>query len=161
MRTPGSVQSLPPAADCIETRPATGAVRWSGLTTGPENPSDLAIHLSRLARGLPFWFSLATHGTDRYVAAVERTLETTRTVADAIRACDHLDLVREPEPSVLLFQRPGWAEEAYAAWSNALAKKGVILFVPTTWHGRAVLRLAFVNPDTQAACVIEVLDTLR
>jgi len=37
----------------------------------------------------------------------------------------------------------------------------VILFVPTTWHGRAVLRLAFVNPDTQAACVIEVLDTLR
>jgi len=112
MRTPGSVQSLPPAADCIETRPATGAVRWSGLTTGPENPSDLAIHLSRLAR-------------------------------------------------VLLFQRPGWAEEAYAAWSNALAKKGVILFVPTTWHGRAVLRLAFVNPDTQAACVIEVLDTLR
>ena len=27
------------------------------------NPSDLAIHLSRRARGLPLWFSLATHGS--------------------------------------------------------------------------------------------------
>jgi glutamate/tyrosine decarboxylase-like PLP-dependent enzyme len=125
------------------------------------NPSDLAIHLSRRARGLPFWFSLATHGTDRYVAAIERTLETTRTVAEAIRACDHLDLVCEPELSVLLFERPGWDEDAYAVWSNAMAKKGVILCVPTKWRGRTMLRLAFVNPDTQPARVIEVLDTLR
>jgi glutamate/tyrosine decarboxylase-like PLP-dependent enzyme len=125
------------------------------------NPSDLAIHLSRRARGLPFWFSLATHGTDRYVAAVERTLATTRTVAEAIRASDHLDLVCEPELSVLLFERPGWHEDAYAVWSNAQAKEGVVLCVPTKWHGRTVLRLAFVNPDTQPARVIEVLETLR
>jgi glutamate/tyrosine decarboxylase-like PLP-dependent enzyme len=125
------------------------------------NPSDLAIHLSRRARGLPFWFSLATHGTDRYVAAIERTLETTRTVAESIRASDHLDLVCEPELSVLLFERPGWDEEAYAVWSNTLAKEGVILCVPTKWHGHTVLRLAFVNPDTQSAHVIEVLETLQ
>ena len=126
-----------------------------------ENPADLAIHLSRRARGLPFWFSLASHGTDRYVAAIERTLETTRAVADAIRSCDHLELVCEPELSVLLFERPGWDEDAYAGWSDTLAKRGVILCVPTNWHGRPVLRLAFVNPDTQPALVIEVLDTLR
>jgi glutamate/tyrosine decarboxylase-like PLP-dependent enzyme len=125
------------------------------------NPSDLAIHLSRRARGLPFWFSLATHGTSRYVAAIELTLETTRTVAEAIRSCDHLDLVRDPELSVLLFERPGWDGDAYAAWSHTLASKGVILCVPTKWQGRAVLRLAFVNPDTQPARVIEVLETLR
>jgi glutamate/tyrosine decarboxylase-like PLP-dependent enzyme len=126
-----------------------------------ENPSDLAIHLSRRARGLPFWFSLATHGTDRYVAAIERTLETTRTVAAAIRASEHLNLVCEPELSVLLFERPGWDHDAYAQWSRALAKQGAILCVPTKWHGTTVLRLAFVNPDTQPARVIEVLDTLR
>jgi glutamate/tyrosine decarboxylase-like PLP-dependent enzyme len=124
------------------------------------NPSDLAIHLSRRARGLPFWFSLATHGTDRYVAAIERTLETTHTVTDAIRASDHLELVCEPELSVILFERPGWDDDAYAAWSNALAKKGVILCLPTKWHDRTVLRLAFVNPDTQPERVIEVLATL-
>ena len=47
------------------------------------NPTDLALHLTRRARGLPFWFSLATHGTDRYAAAIEQTLATARAVADA------------------------------------------------------------------------------
>ena len=139
---------------------AQGAAYLDPIDREAENPADLAIHLSRRARGLPFWFSLATHGTDRYGAAIERTLETTRTVAEAIRASDHLDLVCEPELSVLLFERLGWDENAYAAWSNDLAKKGEILCLPTKWHDRTVLRLAFVNPDTQAARVIEVLATL-
>ena len=139
---------------------AQGAAYLDPIDREAENPADLAIHLSRRARGLPFWFSLATHGTDRYGAAIERTLETTRTVAEAIRASDHLDLVCEPELSVLLFERLGWYENAYAAWSNDLAKKGEILCLPTKWHDRTVLRLAFVNPDTQAARVIEVLATL-
>ena len=33
---------------------------------GEWNPSDFAIQLTRRARGLPFWFSLAVHGTDAY-----------------------------------------------------------------------------------------------
>src|SRR5579872_1501965 len=32
---------------------------------GELNPSDYAIQLTRRARGLPLWFSLAVHGTDR------------------------------------------------------------------------------------------------
>jgi glutamate/tyrosine decarboxylase-like PLP-dependent enzyme len=117
--------------------------------------------LSRRARGLPFWFSLATHGTDRYVAAVEQTLAISRSVATAIRSSSHLKLVCEPQLSVLLFQRLGWEAVAYRDWSRRMARDGVILCVPTTWHGETVLRLAFVNPATQAGRVIEVLDTLR
>ena len=125
------------------------------------NPADLAIHLSRRTRGLPFWFSLATHGTDRYVAAVEQTLDVTRIVATAIRSSSHLRLVCEPELSVLLFQRPGWDASDYREWSHRMAHKGAILCMPTTWHGDPVLRLAFVNPATQPERVIEALDALR
>jgi glutamate/tyrosine decarboxylase-like PLP-dependent enzyme len=125
------------------------------------NPSDLAVHLSRRARGLPFWFSLATHGTDAYAAAVEQSLTTAGLVADAIRAADHLRLVCEPELSVLLFERPGWSDDDYRGWSRKLSDDGVILCVPTKWHGRTVLRLAFVNPATHADRVIDVLPTLR
>ena len=39
------------------------------------NPSDYGVHLSRRARGLPLWFSLATHGTQAYSEAIEQTLE--------------------------------------------------------------------------------------
>ncbi|MGW1272871.1 pyridoxal phosphate-dependent decarboxylase family protein [Streptomyces sp. NPDC002491] len=125
------------------------------------NPSDLALHLSRRARGLPFWFSLAVHGTDRYAAAVERTLAVSRQVADAVRASDHLRLVAEPELSVVLFERPGWGARDYAAWSAHAARTGATLCVPTRWHDRTVLRMAFVNPDTRADDVIDVLQTLR
>jgi glutamate/tyrosine decarboxylase-like PLP-dependent enzyme len=125
------------------------------------NPADLAIHLSRRARGLPFWFSLATHGTDRYVAAVEQTLDISRTVAAAIRASSHLKLVCEPQLSVLLFEREGWDMATYREWSQRVARDELILCLPTTWEKKPVLRLAFVNPATQANRVIDVLDTLR
>ena len=124
------------------------------------NPSDLAVHLSRRARGLPFWFSLATHGTDRYTAAVEQGLATAREVATAIDAAPHLRLVSAPSLSVLLFERPGWDEDAYREWSTRLAREGALLCVPTRWQGRMVLRLAFVNPATEARRVVELLDTL-
>ncbi|WP_128379568.1 pyridoxal phosphate-dependent decarboxylase family protein [Streptomyces cavernae] len=125
------------------------------------NPADLALHLSRRARGLPFWFSLAVHGTERYSRAVEQTLTTSRLVADAIRASDWLRLMIEPELSVVLFERPGWSPRDYASWSARAAETGAMLCVPTQWNGATVLRLAFVNPDTRADDVIDTLRTLR
>ncbi len=125
------------------------------------NPSEFALHLSRRVRGLPLWFSLATHGTNKYRDAIEKCLTTSRTVAEAIRASDHLTLSREPELSVLIFERPGFTAADYAAWSRKMAADGVILCVPTRWRERTVLRLAFVNPDTEADAVIAALDTLR
>jgi glutamate/tyrosine decarboxylase-like PLP-dependent enzyme len=44
---------------------------FKGDTNG-FNPSDYQTQLTRRLRGLPLWFSLATHGTDRYTTAVER-----------------------------------------------------------------------------------------
>ncbi len=35
------------------------------------NPSDYAYHLTRRARGLPIWFSMAVYGLDAYSEAVE------------------------------------------------------------------------------------------
>ncbi|MCB1630127.1 MAG: hypothetical protein KDI48_20535, partial [Xanthomonadales bacterium] len=47
--------------------------------------------------------------------------------------------------------------EDYRQWSDDLAKAGVMLCVPTQWHGRPVLRLAFVNPESDPAQVLTVL----
>jgi len=124
------------------------------------NPADLAVHLTRRARGLPFWFSLATHGTDRYREAVETVLATTRTVVDEVRARDHLELVMEPDLSVVLLERVGWEMADYEAWSVHHARAGTVLCLPTRWEGRPVLRLCFVNPTTRAAAVAAVLDGL-
>jgi glutamate/tyrosine decarboxylase-like PLP-dependent enzyme len=126
----------------------------------PWNASDYAHHLSRRARGLPLWFSLATHGTDAYVDAVETTLAVTRDAARSIDAADHTELVMEPELSVVLFRRVGWTPAEYRAWSDRELDEGRAFVVPTTWQGETVLRFCIVNPLTSVGDVDEILATL-
>jgi glutamate/tyrosine decarboxylase-like PLP-dependent enzyme len=126
----------------------------------PWNPSDYAHHLSRRARGLPLWFSLATHGTDAYASAVETTLEATRAAARLIDDCPVTELLMEPELSVVLFRRVGWTPERYQAWSDAELAAGRCFVVPTTWQGEVVLRLCIVNPRTTGDDIASILATL-
>lgn len=124
------------------------------------NPSYHAVQLSRRARGLPLWFSLAVHGTDRYRVAVERSLDTAAEVAQGIRDRSHLELVMDPDLTVVLFRRPGWSEEQMDAWADGHAKTGSALILPTRFRGELMFRMCFVNPDTQASLVLQVLDTM-
>jgi glutamate/tyrosine decarboxylase-like PLP-dependent enzyme len=132
------------------------------LRTGKEwSPSDYALHLTRRARGLPFWFSLATYGTDAYSEAIERTLTVARHAEASVRARPELELIAERQLSVVAFRRVGWADEQYYAWSKRLLEAGTAFVVPTTHRGRIALRLAIVNPRSTEADVDLVLDSLR
>jgi len=127
---------------------------------GEWNPSDYAVHLSRRARGLPFWFSLATHGTDAYRDAVEKTLDVARSAADEIRARSYLELVREPELSVVVFRRIGWSPQQYQEWSDRLLAANFAFVLPTGHQGETVTRFAIVNPKTSVADIQLILDTM-
>jgi glutamate/tyrosine decarboxylase-like PLP-dependent enzyme len=124
------------------------------------NPSDYAYHLSRRARGLPLWFSLATYGTDAYRAAVDTTLATASGFARAVAAHPNFDLLLEPELSVVLFRRRGWTLDDYRAWSEKRAKDGTVLIVPTKWQGEPCMRICVVNPRTELAAVVALLDDM-
>lgn len=126
--------------------------------TSEWNPSDFAHHLSRRPRGLPLWFSLATYGTDAYRDAVERVLAVTREAADEIRRRHELELILEPELSVVLFRRPGWGPDDYEAWWRRALREQVGFVQPTTWEGEKVARLCFVNPRTTIEHVRAILD---
>ena len=125
------------------------------------NPSDYGLHLTRRARGIPFWFSLAVHGTDAYAGAVERTLEVTRAGAEEVRRRPELELVAEPELSVLAFRRHGWADEDYHRWAAELKGAGTAFVLPTTVRRETVARLALVNPRTTLDDLRIVLDSMR
>ncbi len=126
----------------------------------PWNASDYAHHLSRRARGLPLWFSLATYGTDAYSEAVETTLATTRVAARLIDDCADTELLMEPELSIVLFRRIGWTPEQYQSWSDAELAGGRSFIVPTTWQGEVVLRFCIVNPRTTEDDIRSILATL-
>jgi L-2,4-diaminobutyrate decarboxylase len=131
------------------------------VTDRPDwNPSDLAYHLSRRARGLPFWFSLAAHGTIAYAAAIETSLRLADETADLIRAADHVELVVEPGLSIVVFRRLGWSRADYYAWSDRTLDEGLAFVVPTSWQGETVLRFCFVNPRTTPEDVLAILGSM-
>ena len=130
------------------------------LYDGIWNPSDYAHHLSRRARGLPFWFSLATHGTAAYADAVEKTLALTQTAATLIDASPWCERILPPNLSIVIFKRKGWTEEDYARWSQELLETGEGFVMPTKYQGETVLRFCIVNPTTTEDDITMVLDTL-
>jgi L-2,4-diaminobutyrate decarboxylase len=124
------------------------------------NPSDYGVHLTRRARGLPFWFTLAVHGTDAFAAAVEHTLAVTRAGAEEIGRRSELELVVEPELSVLAFRRLGWQAGDYERWAADLRASGTAFVLPTTHEGETIVRLALVNPTTTLEDLRIVLNTM-
>ena len=121
------------------------------LTAAPDwNPTDYSIGLTRRARGLPFWFSLATHGTRAYTAAIERTLEVTRFAAAEIARRPYVEALREPDLSVDRVPADRLdRRQDYQAWSDRLLADQVAFVVPTSHEGETVTRFAIVNPQHQ------------
>lgn len=124
------------------------------------NPSDLAIQLTRRARGLPLWFSLATHGTEHYRAAIDGGIRLARRIADEITAREGVSLVREPQLSVVVFRREGWSPADYQAWSDRLLEDQRAFVVPSSHAGETVLRFAIISPLTTFETLTDILDTL-
>ena len=132
-------------------------------TDAPEewNPSDYAYHLTRRARGLPLWFSLAVHGTDAYGAAIDTAIDAAAGAAAMIEGAAHLELLRVPELSVVIFRRKGWRKPDYEAWSTKLLADQIGFVTPTVWEGETVARFAFLHPGTTPGMVEEILATMR
>ena len=124
------------------------------------NPSDYAIHLTRRARGLPFWFSLAAHGTDEYTKAMERTMDVAKDAAQQVRDHPNLKLLIEPTLSIVAFERVGWGKDDYEKWSDKLLADQIGFVTPSSHKGKPILRFAIVNPWTNSADIAEILATL-
>ena len=125
------------------------------------NPSDFAIHLSRRARGLPFWFSLVTNGTTNYETAIQSAIDLAQRTVAMIESMDHVEMVRPSSLSIVLFRRKGWDAERYAQWSQQLLRDQVAFVTPTKWEGETVARLAFLHPDTPDEMVLQILESMR
>jgi L-2,4-diaminobutyrate decarboxylase len=124
------------------------------------NPSDYAIHLTRRARGLPFWFSLAAHGTRAYAEAVEGTLRVAREARAEIERRDELELANDTDLTVLCIRRVGWTADDYRAWSARNLEDGLALVTPTEHAGEVITRICILNPRTTVEDIAAILDTM-
>jgi len=125
------------------------------------NPSDYAINLTRRARGLPLWFSLAAHGVSAYREAISANVELASKIAAEIERRDYLRLVRKPQLSVVVFERVGWSQGDYNRWAERLLQEQKALVLPSSLNGEPHTRFAIVNPLTSYELLIEILDSME
>ena len=122
---------------------------------------SLSPELTRPWRGLRLWLPLTLHGTDAFVAALDRALDLAGWAAGELAADADVEVVSAPQLSILTFRVPG----DDAAQDRALARINAdhhLRLSSTVLEGRVVLRLAVLShrttPATLARAVTRIGD---
>ena len=125
------------------------------------NPSDYGYQLTRRASGLPLWFALAVHGWAEHAAAIRRGVELAARAAERLAAEPDVELVMQPELSVVLFRRRGWGRAEWSTWGRDVLARGVGFVAASTWKGEPVGRLVFLHPNTPESVIDQLVASLR
>jgi glutamate/tyrosine decarboxylase-like PLP-dependent enzyme len=123
--------------------------------------------LSRRARSLAVWATLAAYGRNGYRALVERSLDIAAHVARQVEAADDLELLAPAPLNIVCFRYrpPGLPEQALdelnLAIERAVLTDGRVYVGTTRWAGTVGFRPAFVNWRTTNADADLMLETVR
>jgi L-2,4-diaminobutyrate decarboxylase len=91
---------------------------------------------------------------------MEQTLTIAKEAAELVRNHPKLELLREPELSIVAFTRKGWDKDDYQKWSDALLADQIGFIPPSSHNGQPILRFAIVNPWTKISDIEMILATL-
>jgi glutamate/tyrosine decarboxylase-like PLP-dependent enzyme len=139
--------------------PPTVVDRPDFLYLGPE--------MSRRARGLAVWATLAAYGRSGYRSLVERHVRLARRLGDQVQAAPDFELLEEPRLNVVCFRyRPEGVGEASLDDLNrrlgqAVIDDGRIYFGTTVYAGKVAFRPAIANWRTTQTDVDLVLPVTR
>ncbi len=123
--------------------------------------------LSRRARSLAVWATLAAYGRSGHRAIVERCLDVAAHVAREVEAADDLELLAPAPLNIVCFRyRPrGVSEDALDALNLEIGQRvltdGRVYVGTTRWCGRIGFRPAFVNWRTTTTDGDLLLATVR
>ena len=145
----------------------------AGAAYLPEAKEDRPIfayrapELSRRARSLAVWATLAAYGRSGYRAIVERSLDNAARLAAEVEESEDFELLAPVPLNVVCFRYrpPGVAETELDALNERIADEvltdGRIYVGTTRWAGKIAFRPAFVNWRTTSVDVDLILETLR
>jgi glutamate/tyrosine decarboxylase-like PLP-dependent enzyme len=125
-----------------------------------------APDLSRRARSLAVWATLAAYGRNGYRAIIERCLDNAAHVARAVEDADEFELLAPAPLNIVCFRyRPPGLSEAQLDELNlrvgrAILRDGRVYVGTTRWAGAVAFRPAFVNWQTTTADADLMLETI-
>lgn len=126
---------------------------------------DLGPELSRDARGLRVWLPLSMHGAPVFRAALDEKLDLARHAAEALRRMPGIEVVAEPELSLLAFRvRAASPAESDARSRRLIARvneKQRVLLTGAVVKGRFVVRMCILSFRTHADRVAMALEDIE
>ena len=126
-----------------------------------------APELSRRARALAVWATLAAYGRNGYRAIVERCVDNAAHIARVVDEADDFELLAPAPLNIVCFRhRPPGTPEALLDELNlqigrAILRDGRVYVGTTRWAGTVAFRPAFVNWQTTAGDADLMLDVIR
>ena len=113
------------------------------------------------------WLSFKEHGSDRYAALIDRSIEQAHALARLVAAADDLELMAPVVTNIVCFRyRPRDGAEASLNALNEelmirLHESGIAAPSYTTLDGRYCLRAALANHRTRDDDLALVIDAVR
>ena len=121
---------------------------------------EISPELSRDFRGLRVWLPLKMFGIEPFREQLDEKLDLIQYAASELRKIEGLEMVAEPQLSILAFRLRGSDEENRALLDRINARKRVML-TGATVDGRFVIRVAIVSHRTHRERVEMMLEDVR
>lgn len=128
------------------------------------HPLETTLEYSRPFRALKLWLAFRVHGAEAIRSAVERNVQLGQALADEIRRHDDLELLGEPELSIVPFRHlpPDVdLDDHNRRLAEALQADGRVYVASATIDGREWLRPCIVNYRTSEDDVRALVDIAR
>ena len=128
---------------------------------------EISPELSRDFRGLRVWLPLAMHGAGTFRRYLDEKLDLARWAADELRELEHVEIVAEPQLSLLAFRYapPGVEPEEQDRLNQAILDRvnagRRVYLTATRLDGRFVPRICVLHFRTHRDRVAECLDAIR
>ena len=138
-------------------------------TAEADHPDYLYLgpEMSRRARGLAVWATLAAYGRTGYRQMVERHVALAKRLADQVEEAPEFELLEPPVLNVVCFRfhPPGVddreLDEINRSLGKAIIEDGRVYFGTTVYRGQVAFRPAISNWRTTAKEVDEILPIAR
>jgi len=122
--------------------------------------SAISPELTREWRGLRLWLPLTLHGTDAFARALDGALDLAAWAAGELAREPGIEVVSQPQLSILTFRLRGGDAVQDAALARIHAD-GHVRLSSTVIEGRVVLRLAVLSHRTTAETVAHAVRLIR
>ena len=123
------------------------------------DPFDTVPEFSRRARGFTVWAALRSLGRTGVVELVEGLCARARQFADGLGTVDGVEVLHDVVYTQVCVSFG--SDEVTREVARRLLAEGTAWMTPSTWHGRAVLRISVSNWRTSEVDVDRTLEAVR